>query len=140
METRIYRVGYAVIVFTVRSSKIVSNAFATSSLNLHCAPLHVAATPPSDVLLLLGNIRHAKLLFPNHIATNYNQIYSYNKSQQNALFVKFILVQISTCLGQIYCPSSGVTNTSCCVYSIKTPNSAQHNRTQRSTAQSHNTV
>jgi len=35
-------------------------------------------------------------------------IYSYNKSQQDALFLKFILINNSTCFGQIYCPSSGV--------------------------------
>ena len=35
-------------------------------------------------------------------------IYSYNRSQQDALFLNFILVQNSTCFGQIYCPSSGV--------------------------------
>ena len=35
-------------------------------------------------------------------------IYSYNKSQQDALFLNFILVKNSTCFGQIYCPSSGV--------------------------------
>jgi len=35
-------------------------------------------------------------------------IYSYNKSQQDALFLKFILVNNSTRFGQTYCPSSGV--------------------------------
>jgi hypothetical protein len=35
-------------------------------------------------------------------------IYSYNKSQQDALFLNFIVVYKSTCFGQIYCPSSGV--------------------------------
>jgi len=35
-------------------------------------------------------------------------IYSYNKSQPDALFLKFILVKNSTCFGQTYCPSSGV--------------------------------
>jgi hypothetical protein len=35
-------------------------------------------------------------------------IYSYNKSQWDALFLKFILMKNSTCFGQIYCPSSGV--------------------------------
>ena len=35
-------------------------------------------------------------------------IYSYNKSQREALFVKFILIKNSTCFGQIYRPSSGV--------------------------------
>jgi len=35
-------------------------------------------------------------------------IYSYNKNQQDALFLKFILVKNSACFRQIYCPSSGV--------------------------------
>jgi hypothetical protein len=34
--------------------------------------------------------------------------HSYNKSQQDALFLNFILVKNSTCFRQIYCPSSGV--------------------------------
>jgi len=33
---------------------------------------------------------------------------SFNKSQRDALFLKFILVKNTTCFGQIYCPSSGV--------------------------------
>jgi hypothetical protein len=33
-------------------------------------------------------------------------IYFYNKSQQDALFLNFILVNHSICFGQIYCPSS----------------------------------
>jgi len=32
----------------------------------------------------------------------------YNKSQRDALFLKFILIKNSTCFGQIYCTSSGV--------------------------------
>jgi len=35
-------------------------------------------------------------------------IYSYNKSQKDALFLSFILVKNTTCFGQTYCPSSGV--------------------------------
>ena len=35
-------------------------------------------------------------------------IYSYNKNQQDALFLNFVLVQNSTCFGRTYCPSSGV--------------------------------
>jgi len=35
-------------------------------------------------------------------------IYSFNKSQQDALFLNFILVKNSACFGQTYCPSSGV--------------------------------
>ena len=33
---------------------------------------------------------------------------SYNESQQDALFLKFILIKNSTCFGQLYCPLSGV--------------------------------
>jgi len=33
---------------------------------------------------------------------------SYNKSQRDALFLKFISIKNSTHFGQIYCPSSGV--------------------------------
>jgi len=33
---------------------------------------------------------------------------SYSESQRDALFLKFILAKNSTCCGQIYCPSSGV--------------------------------
>jgi len=35
-------------------------------------------------------------------------IYSYNKSQRDALFLRFILIKNSVCFGQLYCPSSGV--------------------------------
>jgi hypothetical protein len=35
-------------------------------------------------------------------------IYSYNESQQDALFLNVILVKNSTCFGQTYCSSSGV--------------------------------
>jgi hypothetical protein len=71
-------------------------------------------------------------------------IYSYNRSQQDALFLNFILIYNSTRFGQTYCPSSGVlilysqqlvfvivvmltsaTNTNCCEYSIKTPDDGQ---------------
>ena len=35
-------------------------------------------------------------------------LHSYNRSQQDALFLNFILVKISTCFGQTHCPLSGV--------------------------------
>jgi len=35
-------------------------------------------------------------------------LYSYNRSQQDSLFLNLILVKNSTCFGQTYCPSSGV--------------------------------
>ena len=78
-------------------------------------------------------------------------IYSYNKNQRDALFLKFILIMDSTCFRQIYCLSSGVstlytqqyvlvmwtvcqqtvhitsmTNTYCCVYSVETPDDGQN--------------
>ena len=34
--------------------------------------------------------------------------FSYNKSQQDALFLNFTSVKNSACFGQTYCPSSGV--------------------------------
>ena len=78
-------------------------------------------------------------------------IYSCNRSQQDALFLNFILIYNPTCFRQTYCPSSGVlilysqqlvfmlfmltvgqtvninnmTNTSCCKYSIKIPDDGQ---------------
>jgi len=35
-------------------------------------------------------------------------IYSYNESQQDELFLNFILVKNSTCFGQTYCPPTGL--------------------------------
>jgi hypothetical protein len=35
-------------------------------------------------------------------------IYSYNRSQQGELFLKFILIYNFTCFGQTYCSTSGV--------------------------------
>jgi len=35
-------------------------------------------------------------------------VYSYNRRQQDALFLNFILIYNSTCFGQTYCPPSGV--------------------------------
>jgi len=77
-------------------------------------------------------------------------IYSYYKSQQDALFLNFILIKNSACFGQTYCPSSGVlilvlysqqiksaptslqtvnkiviNTNNCCEYSIKTPDDRQ---------------
>jgi len=39
---------------------------------------------------------------------SYAVIYSYNKCERDAQFLKFIFVKNSTCFGYIYCPSSGV--------------------------------
>ena len=84
---------------------------------------------------------------------NVRQGAPYNISQQDALFLNFILLNNSTCFGQTYCPSSGVlilysqqlvfvilvmlivcqqtdnitsmTKTICCEYSMKTPDDGQ---------------
>ena len=46
-----------------------------------------------------------RLSYPAHLS-----IYKspYNGSQQDALILNFILISNSTCIGQTYCPSSGV--------------------------------
>jgi len=49
-----------------------------------------------------------KIFYPARGLTPNNPASSYDKSQRDALFHKFILVKNSTCFGQIYCPSSGV--------------------------------
>jgi hypothetical protein len=49
--------------------------------------------------MALNNARqHTKLI----------HLYSYNKSQRDALFLKFVLIKYSAHFGQICCPSSGV--------------------------------
>jgi len=44
-------------------------------------------------------------------------LHFYNKNQRDALFLKFILINNSTCFGQIYCPSSGVSQH--CIHSSR---------------------
>ena len=59
---------------------------------------------------------------------------SYNKSQRDALFLKFILVKNATCFGQTYCiytsnfthlQNSSITDTYCGVHSVETPDDGQ---------------
>jgi len=60
-----------------------------------------------DMLLLY--LSHLPLFeHPDNVWCKVQIIKSYNKSQQDALFLNFILVKDCTCFGQIYCPSSGV--------------------------------
>jgi hypothetical protein len=54
--------------------------------------------------IFVWNISHLRRTEQDMIINSY----SYNKSQRDALFLKFILVKNSTCFRQIYCPSSGV--------------------------------
>jgi hypothetical protein len=56
-------------------------------------------------------------------------LHSYNEIQPDALFLNFILVNISTCFGQTYCPSSGVLILYSQHSSISTsPADSQHNQ------------
>jgi len=52
----------------------------------------------------LNSLQFTHLICPRLVQA----LYSYNKSQQDAQFLKFVLIKNSTCFGQIYCPSSGV--------------------------------
>ena len=64
-------------------------------------------------------------------------IYSYNKSQRDTLFLKFILVKNASCFGQdllsiikslntVYTSISNcMTNTCLCVYGVETPADGQ---------------
>jgi len=59
--------------------------------------------------MLLLYLSHLPLFeHPDNVWCKVQIIKSYNKSQQDALFLNFILVKDCTCFGQIYCPSSGV--------------------------------
>jgi len=69
---------------------------------------HSRVTGPSSPQLVAIP---TELSRPTIVASNNKQSHklsSYNKSQQDAVFLNFILVKNSTCLRQIYCPSSGV--------------------------------
>jgi len=56
-------------------------------------------------------------------------IYSYNKSQPDALFLKFIFIKNSTRFGQIYCSTltslADSQHNYCCVYGVETPDDGQ---------------
>ena len=53
-------------------------------------------------------LSHLFSSFTDHGSSSSKIYYSYNRSQQDALFLKFILVKNSTCFRQTYCPSSGI--------------------------------
>ena len=62
----------------------------------------------------LGHLQHESNHPPSYSAeptlkTSWHVLlHSYNKSQLDALLLKFILIKYSTCYGQIFCPSPGV--------------------------------
>jgi hypothetical protein len=57
-----------------------------------------------EMVMVVMMIKHTDVTFraPRIV------IYSYNRSQQDALFLNFILIYNSTCFGQTYCPSTVV--------------------------------
>jgi hypothetical protein len=92
------------------------------SLSLHSSALFNVSLRSNHLPHLKSNI-HRMLQWTNTVGASYNfssptncdvctwEIYvctSYNKSQRDALFFKFILAKNSTFFGQIHCPSSGV--------------------------------
>jgi hypothetical protein len=52
----------------------------------------------------------SQFFWQNHIVLYKinNKSHTYNKSQQDAIFLKFIFIKNPKCFRQIYCPSSGV--------------------------------
>jgi len=42
------------------------------------------------------------------ILSKYTKVYLYNRNQQDALFLNFILIHNASCFEQTYCPSSGI--------------------------------
>ena len=116
--------------------------------------LYISISYSSSVEVLISNTRLPTLqtLMTHRLINSLKVIkkksrdwipWSYNKSQRDALFIKFISINKSTCFGQIYCPSSGVstlytqqelfvtcglasiTNTFCCVCSVETSDDGQ---------------
>ena len=74
--------------------------------SLH-SPNYIPTIPANCILQENKKNHHPSFLVYYKLLHN-NSSNSYNKSQRNALFLKFILVKNSICFGQIYCPSSGV--------------------------------
>jgi len=65
---------------------------------LHSTSLHFTQLHSTSLLFTQLHSTSLHILF----------LYFHNESQQDALFLKFILMKNTTCFGQIYCPSSGV--------------------------------
>jgi len=73
---------------------VLHHFFNFSQHHYHTAALYPVSTPSDQS-------KNSSL--ETHIRGN-----SYNKSQRDALFLKFILVKNSKCFRQIYCPPPGV--------------------------------
>jgi len=82
---------------------------------------HVKATAPwrwlKHVGAIINNNKNKVQQVANKYGTchtvqrkmyNNNVISSCNRSQQDALYLSFILISNSTCFGETYCPSSGI--------------------------------
>jgi hypothetical protein len=82
---------------------VVRNNCGHSIRNLLHVTQNVDATPSITQKLLQPSLNWVYFVLITRVSS-----YSYNKNQQHARFLKFILVYNSTCFGQVYCPSSGV--------------------------------
>jgi hypothetical protein len=63
----------------------------------------VAVSCSGGILIILWCCKSGRFVLSLTFTVPCIVIYSYNKSQQDALFLKFILIKNSTCFGQIYC-------------------------------------
>jgi len=69
--------------------------------------IHLAQIQNMEIKLWISDRRIIAQSSPHSMDLVEYTTFSYNKSQQDALFLKFILIKNSACFGQIYCPSSG---------------------------------
>jgi len=77
-------------------------------------PLTPAAIEPATFPIVAQHLNHCATTVPLGYVDSYKYqqqktyLSSYNESQQDALFLNFILVKDSTCFGQTYYPSTRV--------------------------------
>jgi hypothetical protein len=110
----VYIVTLVLVFYLCPSSLRVVATFPGSliSFTIFCAPFFLFHKILIRHTLEDGNLGATEGLFTDNCNCLMHKLltilYSYNKSQQDALFLNFILIKNSTCFGQIYCPSSGV--------------------------------
>ena len=115
-----------IIWYVITVYNTLYNAFIWKQENLSLGTTHVLLKCSSSKfhetldIYVISKIRVSKVTYNKrmeaeiHVVINWTLsgpcfvIYSYNKSQRDALFLNFNSIKNSTCFGQIYCPSSGV--------------------------------
>jgi hypothetical protein len=104
------------VVISIETSNIeVENSFNTNKCTILLIMRESITELPQVSALLSCHFQEAYTkVYLKHTAINLTfrrrciVIYSYNKSQRDALFLNFILVKNSTCFGQTYCPLLGI--------------------------------